>query len=245
MKQYLCRVVENEKLWGNVQRIRFDAPELALAMQPGQFALVRDPSSLDPYLRRTAWLYSSDRHNLTLTFAATDPIVDRTIAGDVLDVLAPLGHSVELPPAARHVLLVGQGAHIAPLVSIAHHAVKDGRAVVLAVIAQADGSIFPSHLLAPEIEYHTSERLDPELIRWSDIVIAGASEESYRSLSESVRNTRFRLEPGFMHVLADLTMPCGTGACHACAVETARGVRLACTDGPWFDWIELERRRMR
>ncbi len=35
--------------------------------------------------------------------------------------------------------------------------------------------------------------------------------------------------------LIDVPMPCGTGACYACAVDTARGVKLACADGAWFE----------
>jgi dihydroorotate dehydrogenase electron transfer subunit len=30
-------------------------------------------------------------------------------------------------------------------------------------------------------------------------------------------------------------MCCGTGICYSCAVETRKGVRLVCKDGPCFD----------
>jgi ferredoxin len=67
----------------------------------------------------------------------------------------------------------------------------------------------------------------------------------YRLLGDSVRDVRLRLERSFMSALVDLPMPCGTGECHACAVETSRGIKLACTQGPVFDWMELENRRAR
>jgi hypothetical protein len=30
------------------------------------------------------------------------------------------------------------------------------------------------------------------------------------------------------------------GACQGCAVQTAHGTRLACSDGPVFDLLELQ-----
>jgi dihydroorotate dehydrogenase electron transfer subunit len=38
-----------------------------------------------------------------------------------------------------------------------------------------------------------------------------------------------------VQVLLEEVMPCGTGICYGCAVETRRGVRLVCKDGPRFD----------
>ena len=35
-------------------------------------------------------------------------------------------------------------------------------------------------------------------------------------------------------------MPCGFGGCGLCTVKGVRGWRLACLDGPVFDWNDLE-----
>ncbi len=245
MKQYPCRVVENVRLWADVQQMTFDAPELALTMRPGQFALIRDPRSLDPYLRRRALFYSSERGIVTLTLSSADPIVARTREGDLLDVLAPLGRAVEWPDGAQHILFIGEGAKVVPLVGMAHRAVQQGKAVVLSMLTATDREVLPAHLLPPEVEYQTGGVLNAELVSWSDAMFASGSAELYQSLGDIVRAMRYRLEQGFLHVLVDLAMPCGTGGCYACAVETARGIRLACTDGPVFDWMELENRRAR
>lgn len=243
MRQQLYRVASNTRLVPDVQQMLFDAPELAATMQPGQFALVRDPRSFDPYLRRTAWFYDIDRASVMLTLLSTDPIAARAREGDILDLLAPLGRAVDWPESARHVLLVGQGSHIPPLIAMARHAVRQERSVVLFVIAATDRKVFPAHLLPPEVEYQTGAAVNPDLFSWADVLMASGSEEMYQLLSNAVRGVRMRLERGFMHVLADLPMPCGTGECQACAVETSRGIKLACVDGPVFDWLELENRR--
>jgi dihydroorotate dehydrogenase electron transfer subunit len=38
-----------------------------------------------------------------------------------------------------------------------------------------------------------------------------------------------------VQVLLEEGMGCGTGICYGCAVETKRGMRLVCKDGPMFE----------
>ncbi|MDE3090249.1 MAG: hypothetical protein KGJ80_12780 [Chloroflexota bacterium] len=244
MKQHLCRLVENKTLWSDVRLLTFDAPELAPAMRPGQFALLRDPTTFDPYLRRTAWLYQAQEARVAFTLPARDPLAARVRAGDVLDLLAPLGRALDFDADARHILLAGEGARVAQLIAIAQSALEQNRAVVLTFRAARADEVFPAHLLAPEIEYRTAEdALSDELIVWADAIVASGSEDFYRQLADGVRAARYRLEPGRARVLIDLPMPCGTGNCCACAVETRRGVQLACVDGPAFDLSAVQDRR--
>ena len=241
MKQRLCRLAENRPLWSDVQLLLIDAPELAGAMRPGQFARLRDPKMFDPYLRRTAWFYGVDGERIALTLPARDPLAARARAGDFLDVLAPLGRVMELDANARHVLLIGEAAHLAPLLAMADRAIAEGREVVL---VGHDAEAFPAHLLAPEIEYRSDmDAPGNELIQWADVIIASGSDGMYRALADTVRTALVHTEPGRVRVLIDIPMPCGTGDCYACAVETRHGIQLACVDGPLFDLSELENRR--
>lgn len=239
MKPYSCRVIENRTLWANVQLLTLDAPDLARTLHPGQAALARETTTLDPYLRRTLWLYASEDARVSFTLAARDPLAVRVRAGDALDLLAPIGRAITFDPYVRRIVLLGEGVHTARLVALAHAAIRQAHEVVLATHAASANEIFPAHLLAPEIEYRANDALGGELIAWADAVIASGSLEFYHALANTVRATRYQLEPGFARALIDLPLPCGTGACGACAVETARGVRLACADGPAFDLSAL------
>jgi len=245
LKQISCRVTDNRTLWSDVQRLAFNAPELAHAIRPGQFALARDASTLDPYLRRTLWLYQVDGDHVAFTLSARDPLAVRARAGDVLDLLAPLGHAIEFDTNARHILLVGESTRTARLIVVAHTAIARGCEVVLVAKPGSAKDDFPIQLLSPAIEYRASDMVDAELIAWADTMVASGSSEFYRALADSIRAVRYRLEPGLAHVLVDVPMPCGTGACCACAVDTARGVRWACVDGPAFDLVEFENRTRR
>ena len=245
MKQVLCRITDNRTLWSDVQLITFDAPELARAMRPGQFALARDPSTLDPYLRRTLWLYRIDGERVAFTLSSHDALAMRVRVGDILDLLAPLGRAIDFQANTQHVLLIGGGTHIAPLIAIAHDAVAQGRAVVVVSYETSVEKSLPIHLLSPEIEYRAQAGLDLELLGWADAVVASGSMGLYRTIADAIIAARYRLEAGFARVLIDLPMPCGIGACYACGVDTTRGVQLTCTHGAWFDLADFENRSRR
>jgi dihydroorotate dehydrogenase electron transfer subunit len=238
-KQHLCRVTENRILWSGVQLLTFAAPELARALCAGQFALARDPTTLDPYLRRMLWLYRSEDDRVAFTLPACDPLAARARPGDMLDLLAPLGRAIEFDASARHIALIGEGARIAPLIALAHDAIAQAREVVVVSHATSADERFPAHLLSPEIELRTDADALDELVAWADAIVASGSDELYRALADSACAARYRIEPGLAHVLVDTVMPCGTGACYACALETPRGLQRACVDGPAFDLTEF------
>lgn len=239
MKQGLVRVVENRLLWSDVQLLAFDAPEFAVAMHPGQLALVRDPATIEPYLRRKVWLYQVNGERVAFTLSTRDPLASLWHSGHTLDLLGPVGRALEFDPNARHVLLIGEGTRVAALFPMAQQAIQENRAVVLFSRPDSRGDVFPAHLLPPEIEYHTGGDLPcAELITWADAIVANGREQLYSELKDGIRAARYRLERGLARVLFDEPIPCGTGACYACAVKTARGVRLACIDGPAFDLMD-------
>jgi NAD(P)H-flavin reductase len=244
MKQSVYRVTGSARLWSNTQVLTIDAPDLARTMQAGQFALLRHPNTYDPYLRRTAWFYRAGNEHVTLTLRADDALTQLLRVGESVDVLAPLGKAIQFDANVKHILVVGEGESIPQLISIVEMAIRQQRAVVLVHRAPSIDQIFSSHLLVPEIEYRTDEP-NAELIVWADACVLAGSEEFYRTMAETVRAARYRLESGFARGLIDMPMPCGTGECFACAVDRRHGLVRACVDGPWFDLSDFEMRGMR
>jgi dihydroorotate dehydrogenase electron transfer subunit len=71
-----------------------------------------------------------------------------------------------------------------------------------------------------------------ECLPWADQVFACGPHAMYESMASVVRRLRDRTP---VQVLLETPMACGMGLCYGCAVETRRGVRQVCHDGPRFD----------
>jgi len=156
----------------------------------------------------------------------------------------PLGRGFSVRPAAQNLLLVAGGMGVAPLVWLAEESVAKGRNVTF-VIGARDASVLPpSSLLLPQVELMVatedgsagrkgmaSETFE-ECLPWADQVFACGPHAMYESMATVVRRLRDRTS---VQVLLETPMACGMGLCYGCAVETRRGVRQVCHDGPRFD----------
>lgn len=129
--------------------------------------------------------------------------------------------------------------------------------VALLLSAPTAAELYPIRLLPPALEVHvvTADgsaghhgpifELFPDLVRWADCICVAADPAIYSGLAEVVREVR--IGPGHRFAQALVVPPnafrramaCGVGACQGCAVEVARGTKLACTDGPVFNLLEL------
>jgi len=78
-----------------------------------------------------------------------------------------------------------------------------------------------------------------ELLTWADQLCAALPEDQLAQLAEALRTVKYRWERGFASALLEAPLVCGLGACGVCAVETRKGQRLACVDGPVFDLRDL------
>src|SRR5262249_12912635 len=88
-------VIENIQLARQTYRIRLQCPELACAIRPGQFIMIRMPGSSDPLLGRPFALYD------TVLDGAGQPIgldIVYLVVGKVTALLAnrKVGHNVEV-----------------------------------------------------------------------------------------------------------------------------------------------------
>jgi dihydroorotate dehydrogenase electron transfer subunit len=151
-------------------------------------------------------------------------------------------------PGTRNVLLIAGGWGVAPLVNLADFCVRDGRSVTLLLGAQTRLQVFPTHLLPPEVEVAVTTQdgsmgrrglvtdLVPDHLDWADQVFSCGPIPMYETLARLVAG---RLPRKSVQVLMDAPMACGVGVCGSCAVETRRGYKLVCHDGPRFEVRDL------
>lgn len=272
MRLSLATLTANTEIRSGVHLIEMHAPQVAQSVQPGQFCMIRccDPLATDPLLRRPFFLQStqSTRQSCTLLIHVRGrgtTWLARQQEGATLDILSPLGHGWTIPPTARNLLLVNEGANIAPLTLLAQYAVEQECAVTLVSSSRSSNEVYSPALLPPEVEYHIitsdgsiGERGDivtvlGNYLPWADAMFCSVSHETYAVLYNRYERLRLEVPGGYktrpstspakgtFTVQGVILRPlvCGSGVCLTCTIETHSGPKLLCRDGPVFNLREI------
>jgi len=235
MRQTFAEVVGIDAA-GPFARIRFSAPELAPALEPGRAILAR---SVDSYLRRAWWPCAIEANGFALLVA--DPPSLALRAGDRVDVLGSIGRGFQVENGSRNLLLVAAGSSapipdLGPLLALIDRALAGGRSVTLAYAAPSLEQAYPVSALPADIEVVRAIGADlvallPDAIAWADQVFACGPDDFNTRLAGLVESIRFPAPRGFAQALRPAELACGAGACYTCW----NGSRLACVDGPVFE----------
>ncbi len=171
--------------------------------------------------------------------------------GDLVFCWGPLGHGYTVRPSSQQLLLVAGGIGVAPLVWLADDAVEHGKSVTIILGGRTTDQIFPASLLPPEVEVVVmtedgssgrrglATEAFVEHLEWCDQTFACGPNAMFQAMAEAMRRCRPPEADRPVQVLLEEAMGCGTGICYGCAVETRRGMRLVCKDGPKFELREL------
>jgi dihydroorotate dehydrogenase electron transfer subunit len=240
---------------GPFVRVTLAVPALRSGLVPGRFFL----ADLGGYLRTPLFPASLDAPRLEA--GGFDVLVPPSHPAAVLrpgarvGLIGPLGQGFDVPTGTRRLLLVASSTHLPVLLPLSSQkpdsSGKPGGSVALLLSASTAVELYPIQLLPPALEVHVVTAdgsaghrgsvldLFSNLVRWADCVCIADDPALYPALAEAVRDTRVGLGHRFAQALVAPPMACGVGACQGCAVPVARGTRLACTDGPVFDLLEL------
>jgi dihydroorotate dehydrogenase electron transfer subunit len=124
--QVTTRVQENVRLARNTYRVRIEAPELARAIRPGQFVMLRLPGSSDPLLGRPFALYDTvlDSRGVPtgidivyLVVGKLTGLLAEANPGDRLSLWGPLGNGFPTLAGCDHVALVAGGIGQTPFLA--------------------------------------------------------------------------------------------------------------------------------
>jgi dihydroorotate dehydrogenase electron transfer subunit len=163
---------------------------------------------------------------------AAPPLPGGWNPGIQLALRGPLGRGFDLPPAARRIALVACDNDPSRLAALLDPAFKQGASVTLV----CDN---PPQDLPLEVELQTSAAM-AEVCRWADYAAFDVERESLPGLLGAFPAAQFRALAGAAQVLVRTPMPCGALAkCGVCTVRTSKGEKLACEDGPVFDFGRL------
>jgi len=119
-------IVENIQLARQTNRIRFHCPELAAAIRPGQFLMIRLPRHSDPLLGRPFALYDTVLDDagqpvaidvVYLVVGKVTGLLADTKPGDLLEVWGPLGNGFPDYASIDHIALVAGGIGQTPFLA--------------------------------------------------------------------------------------------------------------------------------
>jgi dihydroorotate dehydrogenase electron transfer subunit len=236
------------------------APRIAKNARPGQFVAVAvGAENTAMPLRRAFALYSATpgggEFAGTIEFvvaehgAGTRWLTQRA-AGDVLDVVGPLGTSFPLPSGPSPAVLVGGGYGSAPLIPLARELIANGSPVEIIIGAATAGRLFGELVAKRTVGTVTITTDDgsagvhgkvtdalPEAINriGAEVVYACGPMVMLRAVSAVAREHAIRAQ-----VAVEESMACGIGVCMTCVLPVrqddgrSRFVR-SCVDGPVFD----------
>ncbi|MCE9546930.1 MAG: dihydroorotate dehydrogenase electron transfer subunit [Planctomycetia bacterium] len=125
--QQRVTVLENVQLARDTYRLRFEAPQLARQIVPGQFVMIRLAGCNDPLLGRPLALYdtvlspSGEPIAIDVVYLVVGKLTSRLAKvspGQTLDVWGPLGNGFP-PTPAEHLIMVAGGIGQTPFPALA------------------------------------------------------------------------------------------------------------------------------
>lgn len=227
-------------------------PEVAAAAQPGQFVHIR----VDGFtLRRPISICGIDNEKGTLRIVFEirgegTSVMSRLNVGDLVDMLAPLGHGFTVNPEFKRVVLIGGGIGTPPMLPLAGIYGEKASAIIgfrnaSAVILQndfkntgadtivcTDDGTYGIHgfVTQPFTELAENESIDA--------VYACGPMAMLKGISEICREKGIYCE-----ISLEERMACGIGACLGCACRTKKNdeeyFAHVCKNGPVFNAEEV------
>jgi hypothetical protein len=207
------------------RKVRVSCPS-NLIPSPGQYLLAGDGSDspLPVPLFHTDFVAQG--------FTAAAPIPDAWRPGTELQLRGPLGHGFTLPLSSRKVGLIAFDFSPARLKGLIFPSLKQDAAVVLVCDSSVDH-------LPDDVEVQPISALQ-DIVNWADYLAFDVAREKMSQLKEQLGKLNHVVAGKESQVLIHTPVPCGGVAeCGVCAVTLKSTWKLACKDGPVFDWGDI------
>jgi len=267
-KQTLCSVASNVEVMPGIHLMWIEAPNIACSVLPGQFITVRcgDFTLRRPL---SVHQVSSQEIALLFKVAGKGTLcLSQQQTGDRIDILGPLGKGFSIEPGAKNLLLLAGGFGIAPLAFLTQYA-SSRHQMTLIHGASTAAQLYPSAMfkIGPSSAGKKRSKLSPlpkgvqfipvtedgstgkkgmatdilpDFLDWADQVYACGPADMYKAMAEmSWRAKQSNLKLKKCQVSLEVRMGCGFGACYGCTINTKKGLKQVCRDGPVFELDDI------
>jgi dihydroorotate dehydrogenase electron transfer subunit len=239
--------VSGIRRFGSFSDVEIVAPRIAAKASPGQFVMATVPGG-GFLLRRPLSLFALRGDRIGLLIEARGAGSERLAAlevGDAVDLAGPLGSAFPVSGVAS-ALLVGGGIGCAPLQFLADELAHAGAQVTAAFgfrdfrAARVAGAFAIERLWVATEDGSVGRRgtvvdILAGLEVPSDTVVYACGPAAMIAALQG-----WTLAEGLGgYASLEAHMACGSGSCHGCVVDTARGKLRVCSDGPVFALDEV------
>lgn len=233
-------IVENSPVSRDIYRLIVES-ESARDSKPGQFVQLQiDPEIFT--LRRPFGIAGVDleKDRVEIFYRVVGrgtKFLTTKKSGEEIDLLKPLGNGFNIEDA-RKIFLVGGGVGLAPLLFLSRRA-PDKQIHVFAG-GKTQDDLFWKDLFAREFTGFVGDRFPFDSLETflrdesPDLVCTCAPEIMMRGVAEVSKKLGIPCQ-----VSLEKRMACGLGACLGCSIDTTRGRRKVCKDGPVFNSEEV------
>ncbi|MDH3942982.1 MAG: hypothetical protein OEV06_02655 [Anaerolineae bacterium] len=227
MKKFIGKIIELQTDRAGDSALQIECPA-AQVPDPGQYlqALTSDDQAALPITLFPSRIISIETGEDVPRFTAAISNSEAYRPGIPLQLLRPLGVGFAMPPTVKRLALTAFDASLAPLLPLMDRALSEGGEVAIFCDICPDG-------LPEAVEINPLEELRGAA-GWADYAALTSPLERLSELDQlGIREMRSNQT----QVLVRAPMPCsGLADCGVCAVPSMRGCKLACKDGPVFDW---------
>ncbi|MEQ1575122.1 MAG: dihydroorotate dehydrogenase electron transfer subunit [Vicinamibacterales bacterium] len=264
-----ARVIRNTRLSSDYNVIALAAPEIAGAVEPGQFVMVKPGRGTDPLLRRPFSVFEVLRREgrvegltlLSKRIGAVTGLLFDVVEGDVVSCLGPLGRPFNLVDPPAEAWMVAGGVGLAPFATLAESLVARGTKTTLFYGARSGAELFyldwfesrGIRLVLSTEDGSRGERgrvtvpLERELRRAGSADLESADIKVFACGPEPMLEAVSQLAAKYgkrSEVSVERVMGCGMGGCYSCVipVRDAGGGHhyvRSCISGPVFAGADL------
>ncbi len=256
-----CKIIENKKIAYGIWKMTIESERICANYKgPGQFVSIQVKDQWDVVLRRPMSIASVNNSRFTIiykVFGIGTKELSSKSAGEILNVLGPIGNLFTKWEKSITPVLVGGGIGLAPIINVYFECLKNDIDPVLILGARSAGEHFHEHRPESNIYLTTDDGsigIAGTVMSALDLTLNNISNPYIYSCGPKpmLKAIQILCKEGNIpgQISVESYMACSTGLCQGCVIKrnvgSSRNINsyhkdysLVCIDGPVYDVSEV------